>query len=158
MTESVHGPFKRTPGFLDTFHLTPMHGILADFHRQMLWVLLFLTVMLQAREPGIGLRILAVQSGPLQPTYPSRFSTATCLQPLLPVSRGLFLYIFSYNTSVHLVFGWFSKSFILYFSCNFNAVIGGSKHSIHQLHYLYQNSLKINFIYLFYVSVTAFLN
>lgn len=62
---------------------------------------------------------------------------------LLPVSRWLLLYNLSYKISVYLVFGWLSRLIVLYFSCKFNAVIGGGEHSIHLLHHLHQNSLSL---------------
>lgn len=60
MRESVHRPFKKITGFLAAFLLTQMDRILADFHSRM-WGLLFLALVLQAGELGLGLCLLEVQ-------------------------------------------------------------------------------------------------
>lgn len=76
--DSVCKPFKRSPGFPAAFHFTGMDGILAYFHRQMLWELLFLALVLQAGKPGLGLRLLSALGGYLQSKYFSQFLTTTC--------------------------------------------------------------------------------
>ena len=55
------GPIRGLPGFLADFLLTQMEGISADFHDQMLHGLLFLTLVIWAGEPCLGLRSLALQ-------------------------------------------------------------------------------------------------
>lgn len=50
-TESMHKPFKKTPGFPAAFHLTQTDRIPTDFHSQLLWGLFFLALVLQAGEP-----------------------------------------------------------------------------------------------------------
>lgn len=77
MLGSESGPFKRTPGFLASFCLPWTDGLPVDFHSQILWGLLFLTLVLRAAELGVELGPLALHGGPLQPKYPSQFSTAT---------------------------------------------------------------------------------
>lgn len=57
---SGHDHFKRTPGFLATFHLTQMVGISTNFHSLILWGLLFPTPVLRAEEPCVALRLLAL--------------------------------------------------------------------------------------------------
>lgn len=37
MSQSMHEPFKRVPGFPAAFHLTQMGEIPTDFHSQVLW-------------------------------------------------------------------------------------------------------------------------
>lgn len=55
--EFEHCPFKKVIGFPAAFSLTrSKRGIPADSHNQMLWRLLFLALMFQAREPRVGLR------------------------------------------------------------------------------------------------------
>lgn len=50
-------------GFPGAFHFTWQVGMLADFHNQILWGLLFSVLMLWAGEPHVGLGPLALQQG-----------------------------------------------------------------------------------------------
>lgn len=70
VSESVHRAFKWTHGFPAIFCLTGMNGIHTDFHSQMLWRLLFPTLVLQAEDHSVGLRPLTFQRGLLQLRYP----------------------------------------------------------------------------------------
>lgn len=67
--ESIRRPFKRTPEFPATFCLTSTDGTPADLHSQMLWGFVFLILVLQTGEPGVGLGPLAFHGEPLQPRY-----------------------------------------------------------------------------------------
>lgn len=53
--ESVSRPFKRMLRFPAAFHLNLDGWILTSFHSHMLWVLLFLALVLWAKEPSVGL-------------------------------------------------------------------------------------------------------
>lgn len=83
-------------------------------------LLLFLALRIQAGEPCVGLGPLPVEGGPLQLRYPSQFLTAThgCRASPFPVfTRSTSLKmasLYSYSTSVRLVFEWFSKLIVLY--------------------------------------------
>ena len=67
--------------------------------------------------------------------------THSASSPFLPLSTWFLLYILTHKNSVQIVFRYFSKMVILKFSCNFDVVMGGSKHSVYLLSHLEWKSL-----------------
>lgn len=86
-----------------------------DFHNQMLCGLLFLTLVLQPREPGMGLRPSLLKRGPTA-EIPSGFLTTTCgcraslfHVSASPTSLSMASSANSdYRTSAQLLFRWLS--------------------------------------------------
>lgn len=95
MLGSESGPFERTPGFLASFCLPRTDGIPVDFHSQMLWGRLFLTLVLRAAELGVELGPFALHGGPLQPKYPPNSQL-----PYLSVGLAHFMSPLSYSFEV----------------------------------------------------------
>lgn len=62
------------------------------------------------------------------------------------ISMWLLVYILSYK-SVQLVFKWLSRVTVLWFTCNFDAVLGGSKHRVYLLHHHDQKFLTLIFFF-----------
>lgn len=54
-SESMGRPFERMLRFPAAFHLNLDGWILTGFHSHVLWVLLFLALVLWAREPSVGM-------------------------------------------------------------------------------------------------------
>lgn len=72
-----------------------------DFHTQMLWGLLSPALVLQAREPSLGLRLLAPQEKCLQlGSHSSTWVWGQSVCVILSVSMGLLLCSLNYRTSV----------------------------------------------------------
>lgn len=132
--KSVHGPFKKKPGFSATFRPSWMVGIPIIFHNQMLWGLLFPASLLWAGEVGVGLGSIA-----LWPRYPSYHHRDLGLArfmspPLWPVLIWLLLYILTYKTSVQPNFRCYSRW--LFINLAVSVFMEGSRHSAYLLYYL----------------------
>lgn len=147
-SESVHSPFKMISGFPAAFCLTARVGIPAVFNSQMLWKLFFSTWVFWPGEPWDTL-LLWRGGRPRWPKYPSWFSSTThrykadlfhisVIPTTLEVASSLYLQLYN---SVHLVFGWFSRLTVLWFSCSFNVVMGRGMHIVYLLYHL-RSSLR----------------
>lgn len=57
MSQSVLWPFK-LDAWVCSSPLFPSEGVLANFHSQILWGILFPALVLRAREPSLGLGLV----------------------------------------------------------------------------------------------------
>lgn len=167
-SESVCGPFQKMSLFPVAFHLTQMVRITTDFYSQ-------ICRDSSSRCWNPGLRSPGVDLGPLTPPgfLCSRDISLNAQLPhadarpawfaslfLLPVLWWPFLYLFSYRTSIQLVFRWFSRLIVLLLSCNFNVVMVEGKHDIYLLCHLAQKPKILN-VFIFwprYSTSKKFLN
>lgn len=143
--ESVRRPFKSTLGFRPPSSC-PEGWSPCWFSGQMSWELRFPALLPQAGKPSVSLAPLSSERGYLhsrasppdsRPPYAGGGPACFASLPIPPVWMRL-LYIFSCRTSVRIVFGWFSRLIIPYFS----VVTGGGEHSLRLLLHLDWNSFQ----------------
>lgn len=128
-SESVRGIFKMS-GFPAAIRLTWTVRILAGFYSKILWGYLFLALEPCAGEPWCGARAPR-SSGATSVAEISvlMLNLHTWVQNQ-PISRPHGLFIALVMSYVQLVFRCFSRVILLKFSCNFNVVMAGGKHSV----------------------------
>ena len=133
--------FKRAHGYLVYSHLFLADGIPTDFHSQILCGLLFLSLVLQAGSlvwgwaPSLLKGYLCNKDKP-QNSQVLRKGVGPVLlasSSFLPVSTRLPVYVFSYKTSVQLVFTWLLRYIVIWFSCNFDLVLRDGECNFHLL-------------------------